>query len=176
MAENEKAAITTGVPTILKSSGRSPEIDLYFAEIEEKLRRCYSSAGEARAKGYDPEPIVDIPLAKNLAERVVGLVSIVAPGLIGSGVAARIQELEKQYGALAWEVALVIADEVATEKFCKFKDRREALEVGIRTGFAYHTTGVVSAPLEGFIELRVKKRRDGKEYLAAVFAGPIRGA
>ncbi|MEK6854207.1 MAG: DNA polymerase II large subunit, partial [Nanoarchaeota archaeon] len=65
---------------------------------------------------------------------------------------------------------------MANEKFCKFRDRREALEMGIRVGFAYHTTGVVSAPLEGVIELKVKKRRDGKEYLAAVFAGPIRGA
>ncbi len=175
LAETEKA-IVNGGSAPMRTSGTSPEIDRYFAEIEEKLRLCYLSAGEARAKGYDPEPIVDIPLAKNLAERVVGLVSIVAPGLIGSSVAARIQELEKQYGALAWEVALVIAEEVATEKFCKFKDKREALEVGIRTGFAYHTTGVVSAPLEGFIELKVKKRRDGKEYLAAVFAGPIRGA
>ncbi len=154
----------------------SPEIDRYFSEVEGKLKQCYAAAGLARQKGYDPEPFVDIPLATNLAERVVGLVSAVAPALIGSGVAARIQELEGQYGALAWEVALIIADEVASGKFCQFKDKHEALETGIRTGFAYHTTGVVSAPLEGFIELKVKKRHDGKEYFAAVFAGPIRGA
>ena len=36
--------------------------------------------------------------------------------------------------------------------------------------------GVVAAPLEGFVELDIKKRADGKEYLAAKFAGPIRGA
>ncbi|MBI2175924.1 DNA polymerase II large subunit [Candidatus Woesearchaeota archaeon] len=154
----------------------SPEIERYFSEIDGKLKQCYAAAGLARHKGYDPEGFVDIPLATNLAERVVGLVSAVAPALVGSGVAARIQELEGQYGALAWEVALTIADEVASGRFCQFKDKREALEVGIRTGFAYHTTGVVSAPLEGFIELKMKKRRDGKEYLAAVFAGPIRGA
>lgn len=154
----------------------SPEIDRYFSEIDEKLKQCYASANLARQKGHDPEPTVDIPLATNLAERVVGLVSAVAPALLGSGVAARIQELERQHGALAWEVALIIADEVASGKFCQFKDKKEALETGVRTGFAYHTTGVVSAPLEGFIELKVKKRLDGKEYLAAVFAGPIRGA
>ncbi len=154
----------------------SPEIDRYFSEIDSKLKQCYAAAGLARQKGYDPEPFIDIPMATNLAERVVGLVSAVAPALLGSGVAARIQELESQYGALAWEVALIIADEVASGKFCQFKDKREALETGIRTGFAYHTTGVVSAPLEGFIELKVKKRHDGKEYFAAVFAGPIRGA
>ncbi|HIG98474.1 TPA: DNA polymerase II large subunit, partial [Candidatus Woesearchaeota archaeon] len=151
-------------------------IELYFEGVEAELRRCYAAASAARKKGFDPEMHVDIPLAKNLAERVVGLVSAVFPSLAGSGVAARIQELERQYGALAWEVALSIAEEVANGNFCKFKDSREAIETGIRVGFAYHTTGVVSAPLEGFIELKVKKRRDGKDYLAAVFAGPIRGA
>ncbi len=163
----------------MKSDGKketSPEIDRYFSEVDGKLKQCYAAAALARQKGYDPENFVDIPLATNLAERVVGLVSAVAPALVGSGVAERIQELERQYGALAWEVALTIADEIASGKFCQFKDKREALEVGIRAGFAYHTTGVVSAPLEGFIELKVKKRRDGKEYLAAGFAGPIRGA
>ncbi|MBI2143347.1 hypothetical protein HYU20_03325 [Candidatus Woesearchaeota archaeon] len=154
----------------------SPEIDRYFSEIDEKLKQCYAAANLARQKGHDPELTVDIPLATNLAERVVGVVSAVVPSLLGSGVAARIQELERQYGALAWEVALVIAEEVASGKFCQFSDGQEALETGIRVGFAYHTTGVVSAPLEGFIELKVKKRSDGKEYLAAVFAGPIRGA
>ncbi|MBI2141271.1 DNA polymerase II large subunit [Candidatus Woesearchaeota archaeon] len=154
----------------------SPEMEAYFGELDGKLKLCYASAQLARLKGHDPEPFVDIPLAKNLAERVEGLVSAVAPQLLGSGVAARIQELEGKYGALAWEVALIIAEEVASEKFCKFKDWREALEMGIRTGFAYHTTGVVSAPLEGFIELKIKKRKDGKDYLAALFAGPIRGA
>ncbi|MBI2550007.1 DNA polymerase II large subunit [Candidatus Woesearchaeota archaeon] len=156
--------------------GTSPEIDEYFLEIDEKLKRCYAVAKGARSKGHDPEPVIDIPLASNLAERVVGLVSAIAPALAGAGVAERIQELERQYGALAWEVALTIAAEVADGKFCSFKDKREALETGIRVGFAYHTTGVVSAPLEGFIELKIKKRKDGKDYFAAVFAGPIRGA
>ena len=62
----------------------------------------------------------------------------------------RIQELEKEYGAQDWRVALKIALEVAQEKFCKFKDKKEALEIGIRTGFAYQTGGIVAAPLEGF--------------------------
>jgi DNA polymerase II large subunit len=129
----------------------SPGMDRYFKKIEDSLASCYEISREARAVGYDPETTVDIPLAKNLGERVEGLISAIAPKLLGSGVAARIHELEGKYGALAWEVALIIAEEVANEKFCKFKDKQEAMEIGIRTGFAYHTTGVVSAPLEGFI-------------------------
>ena len=50
------------------------------------------------------------------------------------------------------------------------------METGIRVGLAYITLGVISAPLEGFIELKIKKRRDGREYFSTFFAGPIRAA
>ena len=50
------------------------------------------------------------------------------------------------------------------------------MEVGIRIGIAYITNGVVSSPLEGFTKLDLKKRRDGKEYFALYFSGPIRSA
>lgn len=148
----------------------------YFVSIEKELERVHKVAVEARSKGLDPEDRVDVPIAKNMAERVQGLLSIVAPQLLNTGFTKRIMELEKDHGALAWEVALIIAKEVAQEKFCKFKSKLEAMEIGIRAGFAYHTLGIVSAPLEGFVELKVKKRIDGKEYLALSFAGPIRGA
>jgi len=154
----------------------SEEMKVYFDMLNEETNKAYLIANKARAKGYDPEDKVDIPLARNMAERVEGLISVAAPQLIGKGVPQRIHELEKKYKPLSWEVALLIAEEVAKEKFCKFKDKKEAIEVGIRTGFAYHTVGIVSAPLEGFVELQIKKRKDGKEYLAMSYAGPIRGA
>ncbi len=154
----------------------SAEMQKYFERMQEQLMREYSLAEEARKLGYDPEQKVDIPVAKNMAERVEGLISAVAPQIANFGVSKRIQELETQYKPLAWEVALIIALEVAEEKFCRFKDKKEAMEVGIRTGFAYHTIGIVSAPLEGFTGLRIKKRKDGKEYLAPCFSGPVRGA
>lgn len=154
----------------------SKEIQKYFESIEAQLNAAYKIAGEARKKGYDPEEKVDIPLAHDMAERVEGLVSAVMPQLLGSGMLKRIRELEKEYGALAWEVALKIAEEVAQEKFCKFSNKKEAMETGIRVGFAYHTLGIVSAPLEGFVELKIKKRRDAQEYFALSYAGPVRGA
>lgn len=154
----------------------SPAVERYFSELNSKLAECYAVAGEARKKGFDPEDKVDIPLAKNMAERVEGLISAVKPEIIGSGLSKRIEELEKLYGALSLEVAMVIADEVSNNKFCKFESKKEAMEVGIRTGFAYLTIGVVSAPLEGFTELKIKKRMDGKEYISAFFSGPVRGA
>jgi DNA polymerase II large subunit len=154
----------------------SEEMGKYFEKIEADLNICYSIASEARKKGFDPEENVDIKIAKNMAERVEGLISTVAPDLIGSGMTRRIFELEKKYSPMDWRVALLIAEEVAKEKFCRFSEKRLAMEIGIRAGFAYHTGGIVAAPLEGFIELKINKRKDGKEYLVPCYAGPIRGA
>ncbi len=157
-------------------STESPEMGAYFERLEKEMRKAYEIADSARKKGYDPEPKVDIPLAKNMAERVEGLISNVAPQLVGKGLIERIHELEGKYGVLDWRVALLVSVEVAEQKFCTFKDKKEAMEVAIRTGFAYHTLGIVAAPLEGFISLEIKKRRDGKEYFSPLYAGPIRGA
>ncbi|MBT4351274.1 DNA polymerase II large subunit [archaeon] len=151
-------------------------IEKYFEEIEKNVRKEYDFCQKARKKGYDPEEKVDIPIAKGISERVEGLISAVYPDILGSGVANRIKALEKKYGMLDWRVSLTIAEEVAKQKFCKFKTKKEAMETAIRVGLAYTTLGVISAPLEGFIELKIRKRKDGKEYLAACFAGPIRAA
>lgn len=157
-------------------SGASERLQTYFETIEKNVVTCYAIANTAKAKGFDPEEQVDIKIARNMAERVEGLIGVVAPQLIGSGVTERIMELEKEYSPLDWRVALKIALEVAQKKFCKFRDKKEAMEVGIRTGFAYQTAGIVAAPLEGFIELKIKKTHGGKEYFAPCYAGPIRGA
>ncbi len=158
----------------------TPEIKDYFQSIEKDVDRCYTFANEIRKKGLDPEDKVDIPLAKNMAERVTNLISIAATQLadkkVNTKITQRIQELEKKYSLLDWRVALKIAEEVAKEKFCKFESKLEAMEVGIRMGFAYLTLGIVSAPLEGFIGLKIKKRKDGKEYFSLQYAGPVRGA
>jgi len=153
------------------------EIKKYFEELEKGTLEAYKIASKARSKGYDPALKPEIVLAKNLAERVIGLISVVAPQLQGQGAIKRIEDLEKQYGVLDWRVAFQIALEIAQEKFCKFNDKREAMEVGIRTGFAYVTLGAVSAPLEGFTKLELKKRNDGAgDYFCLYFAGPVRAA
>ncbi|MBD3208816.1 DNA polymerase II large subunit [Candidatus Woesearchaeota archaeon] len=155
----------------------SPSLQRYFDELEEKTHHAFTIASQARAKGYDPEPKVEIKLAKNMAERVVGIISVVAPQIAGSGVTQRIMELEKEYGLQDWRVAFKIALEIAQEKYCSFEDKIEAIEVGVRTGFAYVTVGVVSSPLEGLTSIEIRKRRDGKgEYFRLNYAGPIRNA
>lgn len=154
----------------------SPRIHAYFESIEKEVSRAHKHASLARLQGKDPGPL-EIQLAKNMAERVVGLISVIAPQIVGSGVVERIIELEKLYGALSWRVALQIAQEIAEQKFCSFKSREEAMDVGIRTGFAYSTVGVVSSPLDGIINIEFKDRRDGRgKYMCVNYGGPIRNA
>ncbi|MBW2987839.1 DNA polymerase II large subunit, partial [Candidatus Woesearchaeota archaeon] len=148
----------------------------YFENIRKKVEQCHSIASEARKKCLDPADEVEISLARNMAERVVGLISSVAPQIRDSNLVPRIVELEKKYGVLDWRVAFKIAEEIAKQEICKFEDEREAMEVGIKAGFAYATVGVVSACLEGFTKLEIKQRRDGKKYFCMNFSGPIRNA
>ncbi len=148
----------------------------YFQDLEKNVRVAYSVAEKARAKGYDPKDKVEIPLARSLAEKVVGLISTIYPQIIGTKIVERILELEKQYGKLDTAVSFKIAEEIAKQEFCKFDSMLQAIDAGIRVGFAYITLGVVSSPIEGYTELKVGKTREGKEYLIAYFSGPIRSA
>jgi DNA polymerase II large subunit len=149
----------------------------YRTYLHEETKRAYALANKARKHGFDPATEVEIQIAQNMAERVVGLVSVMAPQIIGSGITERIIELEKQYGSLDWRVSLQISLEVAQQKFCAFKDEKEAMEIGVRIGFAYATVGVVSSPLEGFVNIELKDRVDKSgKYFCINFSGPIRNA
>ncbi|MEX0920568.1 MAG: DNA polymerase II large subunit [Candidatus Pacearchaeota archaeon] len=148
----------------------------YLSEIESQTRKVYDVMNKARAKGFDPVPKVEVPLARSLAEKVVGLISTVCPQMEGTGIAKRILELEEEHGKLDPMVSFVIAEEVAKQKYCKFSSLIEAIEAGIRVGFAYTTLGVVSSPIEGFTGLKTEKTKEGKDYFVAYFSGPIRSA
>ena len=159
------------------SSTATPRIEAYFQTIDAQIKEAHVLCEQARAKGHDPEPRVEIKLAKNMAERVIGLISVLCPKLVGSGADTRITELEQQYGPLDWRVALTIALEIAQQKFCTFNDPLEAISIGIRTGFAYITLGSVSSPLDGIVKLELKDRNDRQgKYLSMSFAGPVRNA
>ncbi|MFH1649405.1 MAG: DNA polymerase II large subunit [Candidatus Woesearchaeota archaeon] len=155
----------------------SKQMQQYFKELEKQCFKELAVAESCRKKSYDPTKEVETALAKNMAERVIGIIAVVAPQIRGKGAEKRIQELEKEYGVLDWRVALKISEEIARQKFCTFKDEREAMEVGIRAGFTYVTVGVVSSPLEGFTSLELKDRMDGTgKYFCLNYSGPIRNA
>lgn len=150
--------------------------EAYFQHIQAQVQQSYIVANAARAKGLDPVASVEVPIAMSLAEKAIGLISTIYPQLQDPKIVERILALEKEYGQLDMAVSLQIAEEIAREKFCKFESLLQAMDAGIRVGFAYTTLGVVSSPIEGFTELKVCKTRQGEDYLAAYFSGPIRSA
>lgn len=144
----------------------------YFESLEEETRKLYAVAKEARSKGYDIELEPEIPLAKDLTERVEGLVG-------PEGVAPRIKELEK--GISREEVAFQIAREIVTksdedEKEDSWEVKEKKADQALRTALAILTEGVVAAPLEGIAKTKIKRNFDQGRYLAVYFAGPIRSA
>ena len=160
-----------------KQEQASKEMENYFDKLLSQTRIIEKVANKARKKNLDPETTTEILVAENMAERVVGLISVAAQQIRDSGVEKRIQKLEQEYGVLDWRVALTIAKEIALQKFCNFETEKEAMEIGIRTGFAYITLGVVSSPLEGFMGIELMDRNDGKgKYFKLKYSGPIRNA
>ncbi len=148
----------------------------YFKDLRKEIDKNYEVAGKARVLGFDPVDEVEVPLALTMAAKVVRLIATVYPQLDNEDIINRILDLEKKYGALDNTVSFTIAREIAEEKYCKFENQLEAIDAGIRVGFAYMTLGVVSSPIEGYTELKTGKTRDGKTYFMPYFSGPIRSA
>ncbi|MBC7111172.1 MAG: DNA polymerase II large subunit [Methanothermobacter sp.] len=141
----------------------------YFNELERETERLYEIARKARARGLDVSTTPEIPLAKDLAERVEGLVG-------PEGIARRIKELEGDRGRE--EVAFQIAAEIASQAVPDDdpEEREKLADQALRTALAILTEGVVAAPLEGIARVRIKENFDKSRYLAVYFAGPIRSA
>ncbi|MDO5835011.1 MAG: DNA polymerase II large subunit, partial [Methanobacterium sp.] len=148
----------------------------YFETLEEATAQAYEVAKEARKKGHDIETEPEIPLAKNLAERVEGLVG-------PPGIAKHIKELEEEMSReeVAFEVAreIVTSDEVMKAdpgNKDQYKIKEDAADQAVRTALSILTEGVVAAPLEGIDRVAIKRNFDQSWYLAIYFTGPIRSA
>ncbi len=144
----------------------SPHMQKYYDRLNAGLARAMEVAGEARKAGLDPETVIEIPIANDLADRVEAQVGI-------KGVAACIRDLESRMSRE--EASLKIGDVFATRKFGE-TDNDQILDHTIRTSMALVTEGVVSAPIEGIAKVAVRKNDDGTEYLSIYYAGPIRSA
>ena len=144
----------------------------YFKMLEDKTKELYDIAKQARKQGKDLELEPEIPLAKDLAERVEGLVG-------PKDVAARIKILEKTMSRE--EVAFQIAKEIATKDDVPgqpndYEIQEANADSAIRTALAILTEGVVAAPLEGIAKVKIKDNSDGSKCFGVYFAGPIRSA
>lgn len=140
---------------------------LYFSTLETELNRAIDLANHARANGADPTPAIEIPIAKDLADRVEKLIGV-------EGVAKRLRELESTMSRE--EASLQLGFEVASGKIKQFESKRDAIEAAVRISMAVLTEGVVAAPIEGIAKIDLAKNDDGSEYIRIYYAGPIRSA
>jgi len=170
--ENELETTTQAPEKNLASKG----LEDYFNNLKKNVDEEYRVANQARAKGFDPDTKVEIPLAMTMAEKSVGLITTIYPDLPITEITKRMLELEDQYGQLDTSVSFMIAKEIAEGKFYKPKTKLEGIDAGIRIGFAYLTLGVVASPIEGYTGIEIGKTKEGKEYFIANFSGPIRSA
>src|SRR3972149_6384553 len=140
---------------------------LYFNNLESELNRAINLANRARANGADPSPTIEIPIAKDLADRVEKLIGV-------EGVAKRLRELESTMSRE--EASLQLGFEVASGKIKQFESKKDAIEAAVRISMAVLTEGVVAAPIEGIAKIDLAKNDDGTDYIRIYYAGPIRSA
>ncbi len=145
----------------------SEDVRSYFQKLQDGVESSYRVARAARAKGFDPELDVEIPLTDDLASRVERLLHEYDV----EGVARRIRELAKRHDRE--ETAILVAKEMAQRPA---PSKEKAVERAVRVGLAILTEGILVAPLEGLADVKVKRNRDGSNYVDLFYAGPIRSA
>ena len=151
----------------MKKIAVSQSMKEYFTTLESELNSAIEIAANARSKGFDPKPNIEIPLAQDLADRVEKLIGI-------EGVAPRIRELEMNMSRE--EAAMHIGVDVATGKVKAFDSDTQALEAAVRVSVAMLTEGVVAAPIEGIDRVDIETNADGSKFVRIYYAGPIRSA
>ncbi|THE65687.1 DNA polymerase II large subunit [Salinadaptatus halalkaliphilus] len=139
----------------------------YFERLESQLDAAFDVAETAKERGGDPEPEVEIPVAKDMADRVENILGI-------DGVAERVRELEGEMSRE--EAALELAADFAEGRVGDYETKAGKVEGAVRTAVALLTEGVVAAPIEGIDRVEILENDDGTEFVNVYYAGPIRSA
>jgi DNA polymerase II large subunit len=146
---------------------RSEEMQKYFTLLSSALEHAYAVAEEARSRGIDPAPFVEIKRAADVAARVEG---IVGP----PGITEVIRALERE-GHSRQVIAHLVVQKIAAGEMIK-GSKQKLIDQAVRTGVGILTEGVLVAPTEGISKFEIRNNPDGSDYLAIYFAGPIRSA
>ncbi|MGA9401527.1 DNA polymerase II large subunit, partial [Haladaptatus sp.] len=139
----------------------------YFERLESRLDEAFDVAEAAKEHSGDPQPEVEIPVAKDMADRVENILGI-------ENVAERVRELEGQMSRE--EAALELAKDFADGNVGDYETRAGKIEGAVRTAVALLTEGVVAAPIEGIDRVELLDNDDGTEFVNVYYAGPIRSA
>ncbi|RLG69439.1 DNA polymerase II large subunit [archaeon] len=139
----------------------------YHDILLNKFEECLRVASQAKKARIDPEEKIESLVVYSHAEAIEKLIGL--PSL-----SKTIQKLSEEYSnpLLAFKLAeKIIEDSLGA------MSREKAALLAIRAGLAVLTPpGTTSAPIEGIVEVRIKRNLDGSEYLAVYFAGPMRSA
>ena len=146
-----------------------PDDERYFERLETDLEEALDVARRARERGGDPTDDVEIPIAKDMADRVENILGI-------DGVAARVREMEADPDLSREEAALELAADFADGSVGDYETRAGKVEGAVRTAVALLTEGVVAAPIEGIDRVEILENDDGTEFINIYYAGPIRSA
>ncbi|VTT86956.1 Archaeal DNA polymerase II large subunit [Halorubrum sp. DM2] len=144
-----------------------PDDERYFAQIEERLDEAWEVAETAKEQGHDPEPEIEIPVARDMADRVENILGI-------DGVAERVRDLEGEMSRE--EAALELVTDFVDGSVGDYDSREGKIEGAVRTAVALLTEGVVAAPIEGIDRVELLENDDGTEFVNVYYAGPIRSA
>ncbi len=143
------------------------EDERYFERLEAELDEALGVANEARERGGDPVPEVEIPVARDMADRVENILGI-------EGVAERVRDLEGRMSRE--EAALELVEDFVAGTVGNYSTRAGKIEGAVRTAVALLTEGVVAAPIEGIDRVELLENDDGTEFVNIYYAGPIRSA
>jgi DNA polymerase II large subunit len=144
-----------------------PEDEQYFERIEDRLDQAIDRAERARSQGRDPQTEIEIPVARDMADRVENILGI-------PGVAERVRELEEEMSRE--EAALELVEDFVDGSVGDYDSREGKVEGAVRTAVALLTEGVVAAPIEGIDRAELLQNDDGTEFINVYYAGPIRSA
>ncbi|QGA84290.1 DNA polymerase II large subunit [Halomicrobium sp. LC1Hm] len=139
----------------------------YFDRLESQLDDAFEVAQAAKRRGGDPVPEVEIPTARDMADRVENILGI-------DGVAERVRELEGEMSRE--EAALELVSDFVDGEVGDYDSKAGKVEGAVRTAVALLTEGVVAAPIEGIDRVEILENDDGTEFVNVYYAGPIRSA
>ncbi|MFB6101784.1 MAG: DNA-directed DNA polymerase II large subunit [Haloplanus sp.] len=145
----------------------TPDDERYFERIETDLAEAFERAERARDRGADPQTEVEIPVARDMADRVENILGI-------DGVAERVRELDGRMSRE--EAALALVTDFVEGDVGDYDTNAGKVEGAVRTAVALLTEGVVAAPIEGIDRVEVLENDDGTEFINVYYAGPIRSA
>ena len=139
----------------------------YYSNLSDETYAVFESAADAKSSLVDSSGIIEPKIAFDLADRVSKMHEI--------DIAEPLRQLLKINGK---EIsALILSKEIALGKYSlPDSSLEDKLDLAVRVGLAIVTEGVTIAPLQGISEVKIKKNKDGTEYLSVSIAGPMRSA